>query len=76
MEVTEKIITDMVSAFQSELDEENIKQASILQKAATQLPELQSIGEKVFRRWVRLIKLNWLKYRFSDKHFDLAAQRE
>jgi hypothetical protein len=57
MEVTEKIITDMVSAFQSELDEENINQASILQKAATQLPKLQSIGEKVFRRWVRLIKL-------------------
>jgi GMP synthase (glutamine-hydrolysing) len=57
MEVTEKIITDMVSAFQSELDEENINQASILQKAAAQLPKLQSIGEKVFRRWVRLIKL-------------------
>lgn len=55
MEVTEKIIKNMVKEFSAELDAQNITPASIVARAKDYLPELQKIGGRVFGRWVKLI---------------------
>lgn len=56
MEVTEKIIKNMVTEFSGELDTENISAASITEKTKQYLPALQSIGGRVFRRWAKLLE--------------------
>jgi GMP synthase (glutamine-hydrolysing) len=56
LEVTGQIITNMVQEFSGELDAENIKAGSIVAKTRDYLPELQTIGNRVFRRWVKLLK--------------------
>jgi GMP synthase (glutamine-hydrolysing) len=56
MEVTETIIKDMLQEFRQELDAENIAAASIIQKIKDYLPNLQSLGKNVFKRWTQLIK--------------------
>jgi GMP synthase (glutamine-hydrolysing) len=58
MEVTEKIIQNMVKEFSGELDEENIGARTIIQRTRDHHPKLQAIGTKVFRRWAKLIKIN------------------
>ncbi len=56
MEVTEKIIQAMVEEFSGELEEENIAAQSIIGKIGSFLPALQSIGSRVFQRWVKSLK--------------------
>ena len=56
MEVTEKIIQNMVKEFSGELSEENIAAAAIIEKIRNFLPELQTVGSRVFRRWVKTLK--------------------
>jgi GMP synthase (glutamine-hydrolysing) len=56
MEVTENIIRNMVTEFSGELDAENISAASITGTTRQYLPALQSIGSRVFGRWVKLLK--------------------
>jgi GMP synthase (glutamine-hydrolysing) len=55
MEVTEIIIQNMVKKFSGELDEENIAAGSIIQKTRDYLSGLQTVGDRVFRRWVKLL---------------------
>lgn len=56
MEVTETIIKDLLQEFRQELAAENIAAASIIQQTGDNLPNLQSLGKNVFKRWARLIK--------------------
>jgi GMP synthase (glutamine-hydrolysing) len=56
MEVTEKIIKNMVAEFQDELEEQRITAESIIQKTRDYLSELQTVGSKVFRRWAKSLK--------------------
>ena len=56
MEVTEKIIANMVKEFSGELEAENIKASSIIAKSKNHLPQLQTIGGRVFCRWVKLLE--------------------
>jgi GMP synthase (glutamine-hydrolysing) len=56
MEVTEKIIGKMVKEFRGELDAENITAGSIIAKSRDHFQQLQTIGGKVFGRWVKLLK--------------------
>jgi len=56
MEVTEKIIQNMVKEFSGELDEENIAAGSIIEKTRDFLPALQTVGGRVFGRWVKSLK--------------------
>ncbi len=56
MEVTEKIIQNMVKEFSGELDEENIAAGSIIEKTRDFLPALQTVGGRVFRRWAKSLK--------------------
>ena len=56
MEVTEKIIANMVKEFSGELEAENIKASSIIAKSKNHLPQLQTIGGRVFGRWVKLLE--------------------
>jgi GMP synthase (glutamine-hydrolysing) len=56
MEVTEKIITNMVKEFSGELDAENLTTGSIIAKTKNYLPKLQTIGGRVFRRWVKSVE--------------------
>jgi GMP synthase (glutamine-hydrolysing) len=56
MEVTEKVIKNMVKEFSGELDTEKITDGSIVAKTKDHLPELQTLGGRVFRRWVSLLK--------------------
>jgi hypothetical protein len=56
MEVTEKIIQNMVKKFSGELDEENIAAGSIIEKTRDFLPALQTVGGRVFRRWAKSLK--------------------
>lgn len=51
MEVTEKIIREMVQTFAGELREERLDGPSIIDQARAHLPGLQQIGAKVFARW-------------------------
>ena len=53
MEVTEKMIKTMVKEFSGELEAENITAGSIIAKTKDYLPELQTIGGRVFGRWVK-----------------------
>jgi len=55
MEVTEKIIKNMVAEFQDELEEQCITAGSIIQKTRDYLSALQTVGDRVFRRWVKLL---------------------
>ena len=55
MEVTEKIIENMVAEFQDELEEQCITAESIIQKTRDYLSALQTVGGRVFRRWVKLL---------------------
>jgi GMP synthase (glutamine-hydrolysing) len=57
MEVTEQIITDMATAFRSELNEENLDGAALILKAGEHLQRLKSIGKRVFQRWTGLFKI-------------------
>lgn len=56
MEVTEKVIKNMVKEFSDELDAEKIAGGSIVAKTRDHLPELQALGGRVFRRWATLLK--------------------
>jgi GMP synthase (glutamine-hydrolysing) len=56
MEVTEKIIEDMVRTFKEELQEAGVDGQEIVGKIKDHLPELQRIGSLVFRRWARLVE--------------------
>jgi GMP synthase (glutamine-hydrolysing) len=56
MEMTEKIIQNMVKEFSGELDEENIAAGSIIEKTRDFLPALQTVGGRVFRRWAKSLK--------------------
>lgn len=56
MEVTEKVIKNMVKEFSDELDAEKIAGGSIVAKSRDHLPELQALGGRVFRRWATLLK--------------------
>ena len=56
MEVTGKTIKNMVKEFSGELEAENITAGSIIAKTKDYLPELQTIGGRVFGRWVNLLK--------------------
>lgn len=56
MEVTEKIIGQMVETFTDELIEEDIDGDEIVRKEKDCLPSLQRIGEQVFGRWASLVK--------------------
>jgi hypothetical protein len=58
MEVTEQIISDMVTAFHGELNEENLDSATLIIKASEHLQRLKSIGKRVFQRWAGLFKIN------------------
>jgi GMP synthase (glutamine-hydrolysing) len=56
MEVTEKIIQNMVKEFSGELDKENIAAGLIIEKTRDFLPALQTVGSRVFGRWVKSLK--------------------
>jgi len=56
LEVTEKIIQNMVKEFSGELDEENIAAGSIIEKTGDFLLALQTVGGSVFGRWVKSLK--------------------
>ncbi len=56
MEVTKKIIQKMVKEFSKELGEQNIAAGSIIEKTSDFLPALQTIGGKVFQRWVKSLR--------------------
>jgi len=56
MEVTEKIIGDMVQTFAQELQEEGMDGRRILDGTGNFLPPLKSIGKIVFGRWARLVR--------------------
>lgn len=56
LEVTEKIMRDMVRTFADELREVGIKGTEIVRETKTHLPCLNSIGRVVFRRWAGLVE--------------------
>ena len=56
MEVTEKIIKTMVGEFSEELDAEKITAGAIIEASKDHLPELHTIGRRVFRRWLKLLE--------------------
>lgn len=55
MEVTEKIIGEMIRTFAEELKEEGLGDRHITEGAANYLPHLQSLGKVVFGRWGGLL---------------------
>jgi GMP synthase (glutamine-hydrolysing) len=55
MEVTERIIRDMVEGFRDELQAADADGSQIIGKISKYLPRLQRIGEFVFQRWADLI---------------------
>jgi len=55
MEVTEKIIAQMVRTFSQELKEERLDGQGIVRAAKDYLPRLQNTGAVVFRRWAELL---------------------
>jgi GMP synthase (glutamine-hydrolysing) len=55
MEVTEKIIEEMVETFSEELIESRIDGGEIIRKIPDHLPRLQEVGGTVFQRWAKLI---------------------
>ena len=56
MEMTEKIIRNMVEEFNAELEEENIAGQSIIEKIGDFLPALQTVGNRVFHRWAKSLR--------------------
>jgi len=55
MEVTERIIKEMVKTFQDELRSEGLDGLGIVQQARMHLPRLTGIGKSVFTRWAGLV---------------------
>jgi GMP synthase (glutamine-hydrolysing) len=55
MEVTQRIIQDMVAAFGDELLETGINSSVIVGNASKHLPRLQKVGGVVFQRWADLV---------------------
>jgi GMP synthase (glutamine-hydrolysing) len=55
MEITERIIQDMVEGFRDELQAAGVDGNAIIGKASKYLPRLQRIGGFVFQRWVDLV---------------------
>jgi GMP synthase (glutamine-hydrolysing) len=55
MEVTERIIEDMVKTFQDELQSAGLNGLGIVQLARKHLPGLGDIGKSVFTRWAGLV---------------------
>ncbi|MGH7273832.1 MAG: type 1 glutamine amidotransferase [Nitrospiria bacterium] len=55
MEITERMIKDMVKTFRDELQEAGIDGREIIEKAKDPLPQLQRIGGLVFQRWANLV---------------------
>lgn len=62
MEVTEKIMEEMVTTFSDELRQEQIDGREILEKAGDYLPGLRKIGDTVFQRWASLAEERSKKY--------------
>jgi len=56
MEVTERIIEDMVKTCQDELQSAGLTGRRIVQQARKHLPRLDEIGKSVFTRWAGLVK--------------------
>jgi GMP synthase (glutamine-hydrolysing) len=56
MEVTERIIEDMVKTFQDELKDGGLDGLRIVQQARGHLPRLRDIGKAFFTRWAGLLK--------------------
>jgi GMP synthase (glutamine-hydrolysing) len=56
MEVTQKIMRDMVRIFAGELRAEGLDGAEILRDAKNRLSRLSRIGAEVFRRWAGLVQ--------------------
>lgn len=56
MEVTGKIIQNMVETFMGELQAPGIDGSEIIRKVKNYLPRLQSVGGLVFRRWANLVQ--------------------
>ena len=56
MEVTEKIIQEMVQTFAQELQEEGMDGRQIVDRAGDFLPALKGIGKIVFGRWASLVR--------------------
>ena len=55
MEVTEKIIQEMVQTFADELRDEDISGRQITERAESYLPRLREVGKIVFGRWASLV---------------------
>lgn len=55
MEVTKKIVKDMVRSFPDELHQASVDGGEIVNKASAHLPALNRIGETVVKRWAALI---------------------
>jgi GMP synthase (glutamine-hydrolysing) len=55
MEVTERIIEEMVKTFQDELRAEDLDGLGIVQHSRKHLPRLGEIGKSVFTRWAGLV---------------------
>lgn len=55
MEVTGRIVAEMVQTFSDELRQESIDGREIIGKARDYLPNLHEIGKSVFGRWVSLV---------------------
>lgn len=56
MEVTQKIIGEMVEIFSEELRESRVEGGEIIRKIPDHLPRLQEIGGTVFQRWAKLMQ--------------------
>jgi hypothetical protein len=56
MEVTEKIIQEMVQTFADELRDEDISGRQITERAESYLPRLREVGKIVFGRWASLVR--------------------
>lgn len=56
MEVTEKIVGEMVKAFSEELHAARIDGEEIVRQLPAHLPSLRKIGEAVFQRWAEFIR--------------------
>jgi GMP synthase (glutamine-hydrolysing) len=55
LEVTERIVQEMVEAFAEELKEACIDGREVIRQAREHLPTLHRIGDVVFRRWADLV---------------------
>lgn len=55
MEVTEKIVGDMVSSFADELQQQNLDGPEIIAQARQHLPELEHRGRAFFQAWAAMV---------------------